>query len=160
MLTTGRQLFHYNVGTMTRRTDLSKLNKAAEETLRIHPGDARRVGLRNGDLVEVESRRGAVTVRAEVTRASNRGTVFMTFHFPESRTNLLTGDGKDEFTGCPEYKVCAVRLTKVAGAGHPPGPTDATASRPPPAEPSAGAHLTRTIFLTCETCPSASRRHR
>ena len=118
MLTTGRQLFHYNVGTMTRRTDLSKLNKAAEETLRIHPGDARRVGLRTGDLVEVESRRGAVTVPAEVTRASNRGTVFMTFHFPESRTNLLTGEGKDEYTGCPEYKVCAVRLTKVAAGAN------------------------------------------
>jgi formate dehydrogenase major subunit len=117
MLTTGRQLFHYNVGTMTRRTDLAKLNKAKEETLRIHPGDAKRLGIWSGDLVEVESRRGRVQVKAEVTRASNKGTVFMTFHFPESRTNLLIGDAVDEYTGCPEYKVCAVKLTKVADGG-------------------------------------------
>ncbi len=116
MLTTGRQLFHYNVGTMTRRTDLTKLHKGQQETLRIHPGDARRLEIASGDLVEVESRRGKVSVRAEVTRASNKGTVFMTFHFPESRTNLLIGDAADDFTGCPEYKVCAVKLTKVTAA--------------------------------------------
>ena len=113
MLTTGRQLFHYNVGTMTRRTDIVKLHKAKEETLRIHPGDARQLGIHTGDNVKVQSRRGEVTVRAEVTRAANKGTVFMTFHFPESRTNLLIGDAADEFTGCPEYKVCAVRLARV-----------------------------------------------
>jgi len=114
MLTTGRQLFHYNVGTMTRRTDLMKLEQAQEETLRIHPSDARRNGLRHGELVDVVSRRGRVRVRTEVTRATNPGTVFMTFHFPESRTNILTGEAVDEFTGCPEYKVCAVRLEPVA----------------------------------------------
>ena len=113
MLTTGRQLFHYNVGTMTRRTDVVLLQQAREETLRIHPGDARRLGVRTGDMVEVESRRGKVAVRAEVTRASSPGTVFMTFHFPESRTNLLIGNAADEYTACPEYKVCAVKLTKV-----------------------------------------------
>lgn len=116
MLTTGRQLFHYNVGTMTRRTDIVKLHKAKEETLRIHPGDARQLGIHTGDNVKVQSRRGEVTVRAEVTRAANKGTVFMTFHFPESRTNLLIGDAADEFTGCPEYKVCAVRLARVGSA--------------------------------------------
>lgn len=113
MLTTGRQLFHYNVGTMTRRTDLVQLQKAKRETLRLHPSDARKLGLQTGDDVEIESRRGKITVQAEVSRASNKGTVFMTFHFPESRTNILTGDAVDEFTGCPEYKVCAVKLTKV-----------------------------------------------
>lgn len=113
MLTTGRQLFHYNVGTMTRRTDLVQLQKAQHETLRLHPSDARKLGLQTGDHVEIESRRGKLTVLAEVSRASNKGTVFMTFHFPESRTNILTGDAVDEFTGCPEYKVCAVKLTKV-----------------------------------------------
>lgn len=117
MLTTGRQLFHYNVGTMTRRTDVAKLDKAKEETLRIHPGDAKRLGIRDREIVNVISRRGNVKVRAEVTRATNKGTVFMTFHFPESRTNLLIGDAVDEFTGCPEYKVCAVRIEKVIDAG-------------------------------------------
>jgi len=53
-------------------------------------------------------------VRAEVTKAANPGTVFMTFHYPESRTNILVGDARDEFSGCPEYKVSAVRIEKVA----------------------------------------------
>jgi anaerobic selenocysteine-containing dehydrogenase len=79
----------------------------------LHPSDARQLGLETGDYVEIESRRGKLTVLAEVTPASNKGTVFMTFHFPESRTNILTGEAVDEFTGCPEYKVCAVKLTKV-----------------------------------------------
>jgi formate dehydrogenase major subunit len=114
MLTTGRQLFHYNVGTMTRRTDIVKLAKATEETLRIHPSDARREEIRHGEYVDIVSRRGRVRVRVEVTKATNKGTLFMTFHFPESRTNILIGEAVDEFTGCPEYKVCAVRLEKVA----------------------------------------------
>jgi formate dehydrogenase major subunit len=130
MLTTGRQLFHYNVGTMTRRTDIVQLAQAREETLRIHPGDARQAQIRHGEMVDVVSRRGRVRVRVEVTRATNRGTVFMTFHFPESRTNILTGEAVDEFTGCPEYKVCAVRLEPVPvgesqvarGAGARPSP--------------------------------------
>ncbi|MCY3777920.1 MAG: hypothetical protein OXH11_18240, partial [Candidatus Aminicenantes bacterium] len=59
-------------------------------------------------------RRSCGGVKAEITKASNVGTVFMTFHYPETRTNILVGDAKDEFTGCPEYKVSAVRLEKVA----------------------------------------------
>ncbi|MCE9590634.1 MAG: formate dehydrogenase subunit alpha [Planctomycetes bacterium] len=119
MLTTGRMLFHYNVGTMTRRTDVSKLDKAKEETLRIHPSDARKVGVVNGELVNVTSRRGSVQVKAQVTKATNPGTLFMTFHFPESRTNLLVGSAVDEFTGCPEYKISAVRVEKVTAAARP-----------------------------------------
>lgn len=113
MLTTGRQLFHYNVGTMTRRTDLMKLEQAQEETLRLHPSDARRLGVRHGERVRVVSRRGHVEVRTEVTRATSAGTAFMTFHFPESRTNILTGEAVDEYTGCPEYKVCAIRVERL-----------------------------------------------
>jgi len=113
MLTTGRQLFHYNVGTMTRRTDVAKLHKGKGETLRIHPSDARRLGVREGEPVRIVSRHGHVVVRAEITRATNAGTVFMTFHFPESRTNLLVSSAADEFTGCPEYKVNAVRIEKI-----------------------------------------------
>ena len=114
MLTTGRQLFHYNVGTMTRRTDVSKLDKASRERLRIHPKDARRLGVRHGQLVDVVSRRGRVRVPAEITKATNPGTVFMTFHFPESRTNLLVSSAADEYTACPEYKVSAVRIELVS----------------------------------------------
>ena len=113
MLTTGRQLYHYNVGTMTRRTDVSKLEQAREETLRIHPRDARRLEVRDGERINIVSRHGQVQVRAEITKATNPGTVFMTFHFPESRTNLVVSSAADEFTGCPEYKVNAVRIEKI-----------------------------------------------
>ncbi|MEX2216494.1 MAG: formate dehydrogenase subunit alpha [Phycisphaeraceae bacterium] len=122
MLTTGRQLFHYNVGTMTRRTDVALLDKAKEERLRIHPKDARALGISNDEYVDITSRRGTVRVKAEITRATNPGILFMTFHFPESRTNILIGAAVDEFTGCPEYKVCAVRVAKVPAADEPAAP--------------------------------------
>lgn len=112
-LTTGRMLFHYNVGTQTRRTAISQLDKAKQEKVRIHPRDARRLLIEDGELVDVISRRGRVRVTTEITKATNPGTVFMTFHYPETRTNILVGDARDEFTGCPEYKISAVRLEKV-----------------------------------------------
>jgi formate dehydrogenase major subunit len=124
MLTTGRILFHYNAGSMTRRTDIAKLDPARHESLRLHPSDARKLNLRDGDWVQVTSRRGHISVPAQITRACNPGTVFMTFHFPESRTNILLGDAADEYTGCPEYKVCAVRVEKI------PTPPDADHSHP------------------------------
>ena len=117
MLTTGRQLFHYNVGTMTRRTDVSKLHKGQYETLRIHPKDARALGIKNDEWVNVVSRHGQVRVRSEITKATNPGIVFMTFHFPESRTNLMVSSAADEYTGCPEYKVNAVRIEKISEHG-------------------------------------------
>lgn len=112
-LTTTRMLFHYNVGTMTRRTEITALDKAKEEKVRLHPKDARRLDVKDGEMVDVVSRRGRVRVKAEVTRATNPGTLFMTFHYPETRTNILVGDHRDEYTGCPEYKVNAVRLEKL-----------------------------------------------
>jgi predicted molibdopterin-dependent oxidoreductase YjgC len=113
-LTTGRQLFHYNVGTQTRRTAVVELTKAEKERVRLHPKDARRLGIDDGEVVRVVSRRGSVEVEAEITKATKPGTVFMTFHFPETRTNLLLSSAADEYTGCPEYKVSAVRLEKRA----------------------------------------------
>ncbi|MBX3274840.1 MAG: formate dehydrogenase subunit alpha [Sandaracinaceae bacterium] len=113
-LTTGRQLFHYNVGTQTRRTKVMELDRAQGERVRIHPKDARRLAIADGERVRVVSRRGHVDVEAQVTRATKPGTVFMTFHFPETRTNLLLSSAADEHTQCPEYKVSAVRLEKMA----------------------------------------------
>jgi formate dehydrogenase major subunit len=115
-LTTGRQLFHYNVGTQTRRSGVMELVKADRERVRIHPKDARAIGVHDGDWVRVISRRGEVKVEAEITRATKPGTVFMTFHFPETRTNLLLSSAADEYTQCPEYKVSAVRLERLEAA--------------------------------------------
>jgi len=111
-LTTGRRLHHYNVGTMTRRSGISRLRGVNEEAVWLHPKDAATLGVEEGEIVDVVSRRGRLAVRAAISEGTTPGTAFMTFHFLESRTNLLLGDGADEFTGCPNYKLTAVRIEK------------------------------------------------
>ena len=111
LLITGRRLEHYNAGTMTRRTPNAVL--MPEERLEICPDDAYRLGLADGDRVEVSSRRAAIVVRAELTNRVASGEVFLSFHFEEAPTNALTSDATDEFTSCPEYKVTAVSLRSV-----------------------------------------------
>ncbi len=112
VLITGRRLEHYNNGSMTRRCEgFDRI--AACERVEIHPEDARVLGVNTGDTVYVESRRGKVKAVAEVTERSRPGSVFMTFHFQDSLTNLLTSPGMDPKTLTPEYKVCAVRISPV-----------------------------------------------
>jgi len=111
LLTTGRVLYQYNVGTQTRRT--KNLAWKPEDTLEIHPDDAEARGIRDGDLVGVASRAGEIVVRAQLTRRIARGVVYTTFHFPESGVNLVTTENSDWATNCPEYKVTAVEVVKV-----------------------------------------------
>jgi len=111
LLTTGRVLYQYNVGTQTRRTKNVIFNK--EDVLEMHPDDAEDRGIRDGDLVGVASRAGEIVVRAFLTRRIARGVVYTTFHFPESGVNLVTTENSDWATNCPEYKVTAVEVAKV-----------------------------------------------
>jgi formate dehydrogenase major subunit len=115
ILVTGRQLAHYNSGTQTRRTDNRTL--APEDLLELHPEDAARLCIQGGDVVEVSSPRGAIRVHACLTDRVGVGTVFLPFHFPETHTNLLTSSAHDPATGCPEFKVTAVRVARVAEDG-------------------------------------------
>jgi formate dehydrogenase alpha subunit len=119
ILVTGRQLAHYNSGTQTRRTGNVELQPA--DLVEIHPDDARRLGIAHGDYVEIESARGKVQTWACVTTRVAPGNVFLSFHFPEVKTNLLTSGNSDALTKCPEYKVTAVDVRKVPGA-HPAPP--------------------------------------
>jgi len=113
LLTTGRSLFHFHTGTMTRKArGLNFVHK--EEQVEINPADAELLGIANGDLVRVVSRRGQVEVKAKVTRRSAPGVVFMTFHFAETSANFLTNPAYDPVAKTPELKVCAVRVEKVA----------------------------------------------
>ncbi len=112
VLITGRRLAHYNNGSMTRRCQ-GLLTLVPEETVEIHPRDALRLGIEQGQMVIVRSRRGKVEVRARVTERSRPGTVFMAFHFDKPLTNLLTSPGRDEIALTPEYKVCAVAVLPV-----------------------------------------------
>lgn len=111
LLTTGRILFHYNVGTQTRRT--ANATWSREDLLEIHPSDAEERGIRDGDKTELRSRKGSVIMRCRVTDRVAPGTVYATFHFPENRTNVLTTENSDWATNCPEYKVTAVQVTRV-----------------------------------------------
>jgi formate dehydrogenase major subunit len=106
ILVTGRRLQHYNAGTMTRRTGNVELND--RDYLEIHPDDAERLWISDGDLVSVRSPVGRIEIAAQVTDSIERGHVFTAFHFPEVRTNVLIGQSADVNTSCPEYKVVAV----------------------------------------------------
>jgi formate dehydrogenase major subunit/formate dehydrogenase alpha subunit len=115
VLSTGRTLYHYNAATQTRRSD-GLTAKQPEAFVEIHPGTAHKLGVEDGQLVEVVSRRGRVRCRAMISRQVKRNTIWMPFHFPESRTNYLTTDAGDKVTGTGEYKVCAARVEPVAGS--------------------------------------------
>jgi formate dehydrogenase major subunit len=126
LLTTGRILSQYNVGTQTRRT--ANLVWHREDLLEIHPHDAEQRGINDGDWVEVRSRAGAIELRAEITSRVAPGVVYTTFHHPETQANVVTTDNSDWATNCPEYKVTAVqvrpapigrRRLEIAGQGEP-----------------------------------------
>ena len=109
-LTTGRMLEHYHTGTMTRRSDgLNELVPAG--FAEINPGDAVALGVVDGAMVSVETRRGAISISANVTARVRPGTVFVPFHFWESPANRLTNTARDPMANIPEFKVCACRVS-------------------------------------------------
>jgi len=114
ILTTGRRREHYNSGSMTRRSK-GIMWVWPEETVEISPADARELGIEDGEMVSVRSRRGEVKTRARVTDKSSRGVVFMSFHYQDVLTNLLTNAALDPQAKTPEYKACAVRVEKIKG---------------------------------------------
>ncbi len=110
IMTTGRTYEHFHTGTLTRR--IEGFNTLVPEAfVEIHPVDAEKLGIREGDCVEIESRRGKIRVRAKI-RGIREGVVFVPFHFAESAANLLTSDKLDPESKIPEFKVTAVRLRK------------------------------------------------
>lgn len=122
LLTTGRILTQYNVGTQTRRTPNEKWHP--EDRLEISREDAEARGIRNGDWVQLTSRFGTIKLRAQFSTRVNAGVVYTTFHHAKSRVNRVTSDLSDWATNCPEYKVTAVEVTRVEQA-----PETATAKR-------------------------------
>ena len=111
ILVTGRRLEHYNAGTMTRRT--GNLELMSHDWLEVHPDDAAALGVADGEVVRLRSRRGQVELPVQITPRIEQGHVFTAFHFPEVRTNLLIGPSADVNTSCPEYKVVAVAIERV-----------------------------------------------
>ncbi|QIZ38688.1 formate dehydrogenase subunit alpha [Saccharopolyspora sp. ASAGF58] len=109
LLITGRRLVHYNTGSMTRRTPNTELRPT--ETLELHPTDAAHLRVLAGTKVTVTSRWGRATLTAHPSHDIAPGQAFASFHFPNAAINDLTSPHTDNTTGCPEYKVTAVRIT-------------------------------------------------
>ena len=111
-LTTGRGRFHYHTGSMTRRS-VGLDQMAPEEFIEIHPLDAEKLGVQEGDWVRITSRRGGVQARCTLTDRCVQGQVFATFHFSEVPVNRLTSGIVDREAKIPAYKECAVRVEKI-----------------------------------------------
>ena len=109
LLSTGRVLYQYHTGTMTR-LGKGTTERYPESLAEIHPADAAKLGIEDGQRVRVTSRRGTVEAKAKITGRSDQGMVFMNFHFHEAAVNLLTNPALDPVAKIPEYKVCAVRV--------------------------------------------------
>lgn len=117
VLSTGRILEHFHTGSMTRRSRLLDTLVAAGH-VELHPEDAARRGVKDGDLVAVATRRGRIETRALLTERVARGSIFVPFHFAEAAANKLTNDALDPVAKIPEFKVCAARLEPLgAGSG-------------------------------------------
>ena len=109
LLTTGRLLFHYHTGTMTRRSP-SLVREIDRAFVEVNPADAAELGIRDGEAVKVSSRRGSVEVNAKVTDKVGKGVIFMPFHFAEAAANVLTNSALDPVSKIPEFKVCSARI--------------------------------------------------
>ncbi|MDD4162658.1 MAG: formate dehydrogenase subunit alpha [Methanothrix sp.] len=115
ILTTGRRREHYNCGSMTRRSS-GIMYAWPEEAIEISPADAEELGVEDGEMVLVSSRRGEVRTKARIADRSLRGVAFMSFHYPDVLTNLLTNAALDPLAKTPEYKACAIRIDKITSA--------------------------------------------
>ncbi len=112
ILTTGRVIFHYHTGSMTRRTD-SLYSEVPEAFIQIHPEDARELKISNDEKALVKSRRGQVKVKTRISSDITKGVVFIPFHFNRANANILTNPAFDPSCKMPEFKVCAVNIEKA-----------------------------------------------
>jgi predicted molibdopterin-dependent oxidoreductase YjgC len=109
VLTTARLEEHYNTGTMSRRSPTLN-NQHPENFVDVHPSDAERYGIEDGDYVTIKSRRGEITVRAEVTEDIKEGVIWTTPHFAAASGNVLTNNVLDKRAKIPEYKTAAADI--------------------------------------------------
>jgi anaerobic selenocysteine-containing dehydrogenase len=114
VLMTGRSTFHYH-STLTRKVDgLNVLDDGG--CVEVNPVDVEVLGIENGETVKVISRRGVIRAKVKISTKTPPGVVFMTFHYAEMRTNILTHSALDPIAKIPEFKVCAVKIEPKAAA--------------------------------------------
>jgi formate dehydrogenase major subunit len=116
VLITGRQLEHWHTGSMTRRTEvLDRIEPSPVASM--HPQDIAALGVAPAGTITVASRRGSIVLAARADAGTPRGAVFIPFCFYEAAANLLTNPVLDPFGKIPEFKYCAVRVSKGGMAG-------------------------------------------
>ena len=115
ILTTRRSFFHFH-STLSRKVAGMNVLRG-EERVEINPVDAAPLEIEDGDAVKVSSKRGTVRAKAKITKTTPPGVVSMTFHYPETRTNLLTHGALDPVAKIPEFKVCAVKVEREIDFG-------------------------------------------
>ena len=113
VMNTGRQMYHWHTGTMTRRSR-GLDSREPVPVVEIHPADAAALGVADGDELRVTSRRGSMLIGARLSERQARGQVFIPFHFREAAANLLTNPALDPYAKIAEFKVCAVRVEPAA----------------------------------------------
>jgi formate dehydrogenase major subunit len=111
ILITGRQLEHWHTGAMTRRAAVLDAIEP-EPVCSIHPLDLAALKAKPGDVITVESRRGKISLYARADDGTPRGAVFIPFAFYEAAANMLTNPKLDPFGKIPEFKYCAVRVSR------------------------------------------------
>ncbi|MDD3921283.1 MAG: molybdopterin dinucleotide binding domain-containing protein, partial [Eubacteriales bacterium] len=112
ILTTGRVLYQYHTRTMTGKNE--GVNKIAGTSyVEINPQDAAKLGIADGDMIKVSSRRGEVETKATVTDKLKAGVIFMPFHYADGPANKLTNTVLDPIAKIPEFKVCAAAVKKA-----------------------------------------------
>ena len=120
VLITGRQLEHWHTGAMTRRAGVLDAIEP-EPTASLNPADLRQLKAQPGDLITVESRRGRISLFAREDAGTPVGSVFIPFAFYEAAANILTNPVLDPFGKIPEFKYCAVKVTKGGASPVDPG---------------------------------------
>ncbi len=115
ILTTGRTLFHWHTGGMTRRSSTLD-SEVPTGWIEINVDDAKDLGIADNELIIAKTRRGEIKVPARVTKDIMQGVMFMPFHFAECAANVLTNDALDPVSKIPEFKACAVTVEKIQEA--------------------------------------------
>jgi len=115
ILTTGRCIWHWHTGTMTRRSvDLEREEPTG--WVEINPEDAKALNIKDKEMIKAITRRGEITIGARVIETIKKGVVFIPFHFVECAANILTNNALDPTAKIPEFKACACKLEKIKEA--------------------------------------------
>ena len=111
-LSTGRVYWHWHTGTMSRRTSLLA-REVPSAYVEMHPADAEKLKIKEGEKIRVSSRRGRIEIAVKLTKKVKEGSLFIPFHFREAAANVLTNPAIDPVAKIPEYKICAVKIEKI-----------------------------------------------